>query len=154
MESEYCGIFRVELVTKNVVLGSSGTHLMHMRVKKHKCFPVNFATFLRTSFLQNTSGRLHLRVFGYVWSSWEYLDFVSVMRVMLCTRNLELGEVDTKREDSLSLSVFIERSTSLKSDFHVPENFAKLKFSSVFFKKIPSFICLVFKNKNKWSLKV
>ena len=27
----------------------------------HKCFPVNFAKFLRTPFLQNTSGRLLLR---------------------------------------------------------------------------------------------
>ena len=27
------GIFRVELVTENVVLGSSGIHFMHMRVK-------------------------------------------------------------------------------------------------------------------------
>ena len=26
----------------------------------HRCFPVNFAEFLRTSFLQNTSGRLVL----------------------------------------------------------------------------------------------
>ena len=26
----------------------------------HRCFPVNFAKFLRTSFLQNTSGRLLL----------------------------------------------------------------------------------------------
>ena len=28
----------------------------------HSCFPVNFAKFLRTSFLQNTSGRLLLEV--------------------------------------------------------------------------------------------
>ena len=34
MESEHSGIFRVELVTKNVVLGSSGTHFMQMRVKQ------------------------------------------------------------------------------------------------------------------------
>ena len=34
MESEHSNIFRVELVTKNIVLGSSGTHFMHMRVKK------------------------------------------------------------------------------------------------------------------------
>ena len=26
----------------------------------HRCFPVNFEKFLRTSFLQNTSGRLLL----------------------------------------------------------------------------------------------
>ena len=33
MESEHSGIFRVELITKNVVLGSSGTHFTHVRVK-------------------------------------------------------------------------------------------------------------------------
>ena len=34
MEIEHSGIFRVELVTKNVVLGSSGNHFVHMRVKE------------------------------------------------------------------------------------------------------------------------
>ena len=29
----------------------------------HRCFPVNFAKFLRTHFSQNTSGRLHLQRF-------------------------------------------------------------------------------------------
>ena len=33
MESEHSDIFRVELVAKNIVLGSSGTQFMHMRVK-------------------------------------------------------------------------------------------------------------------------
>ena len=33
MESERSGIFRVKLVTKNIVRGSPGTHFMHMRVK-------------------------------------------------------------------------------------------------------------------------
>ena len=33
----------------------------------HGCFPVNFAKFLRTPFLQNTSGRLILR-FGFWFS--------------------------------------------------------------------------------------
>ena len=33
MESEHSGIFRVELVTKNVVPGSSGTHFMRMGIK-------------------------------------------------------------------------------------------------------------------------
>ena len=36
MESEHSDIFWVELITKNVVLGSSGTHFMHMRAKLHK----------------------------------------------------------------------------------------------------------------------
>ena len=33
MEFEHSGIFRVELVTKNVVLGFLWTHFMHMRVR-------------------------------------------------------------------------------------------------------------------------
>ena len=33
----------------------------------HRCFPVNFAKFLKTSFLQNTSGRLLLH--HYNWTS-------------------------------------------------------------------------------------
>ena len=33
MESELSGIFRVKLVTKNIVRRSSGTQFMHMRVK-------------------------------------------------------------------------------------------------------------------------
>ena len=32
MESELSGIFRVKLVTKNIVRGSPGTQVMHMRV--------------------------------------------------------------------------------------------------------------------------
>ena len=33
MESEPSGIFWVKQVAKNIVLGSPGTHFMHMRVK-------------------------------------------------------------------------------------------------------------------------
>ena len=32
--------------------------------------------------------------------------------------------------------------------------FAKLKFSPVMFEKIPSFVCLVLENENKWNLNV
>ena len=37
----------------------------------HRCFPVNFANFLRTPFLQNTSGRLLLSFM--MFSDWEFL---------------------------------------------------------------------------------
>ena len=37
----------------------------------HRCFPVNFAKFLRTPFLQNTSGRLLLCFMAF--SDWEFL---------------------------------------------------------------------------------
>ena len=33
MESELSGVFGIKLVAKNIVLGSPGTHFMHMRVK-------------------------------------------------------------------------------------------------------------------------
>ena len=36
MESELSGIFRVKIVTKNIVRGSPGTQFMHMRVKEHE----------------------------------------------------------------------------------------------------------------------
>ena len=36
MESKLSGIFRVKLVTKNIVRGSPGTQFMHMRVKVDK----------------------------------------------------------------------------------------------------------------------
>ena len=32
---------------------------------RHRCFPINFAKFLRTPFLQNTSGRLLLNIRRY-----------------------------------------------------------------------------------------
>ena len=38
MESELSGIFRVKLVTKNIVRGSPGTQFMHMRVKLTESF--------------------------------------------------------------------------------------------------------------------
>ena len=36
MESELSGIFRVKLVTKNIVRGSPETQFMHMRVNEHE----------------------------------------------------------------------------------------------------------------------
>ena len=44
----------------------------------HKCFPVNFAKFLRTPFLQNTSGRL-LVLFEWV-NSFIYVEKLSCIR--------------------------------------------------------------------------
>ena len=34
MEPELSGIFWVKMVAKNIVLGSPGTHFMHMKVNK------------------------------------------------------------------------------------------------------------------------
>ena len=38
---------------------------------RHRCFSVNFAKFLRTPFLQNTSGRVLLCFMAF--SDWEFL---------------------------------------------------------------------------------
>ena len=47
IESELSGIFRVKLVTKNIVRGSPSTQFMHMRVKasiaRHK---INQSSFI------------------------------------------------------------------------------------------------------------
>ena len=43
IESEHSGIFRVKLVTKNVVLDSSGTHFMYMRVNTNSELSQNWA---------------------------------------------------------------------------------------------------------------
>ena len=47
----------------NKVVGLKPATLLKKRLW-HRCFPVNFAKFLRTPFLQNTSGRLLLTVLG------------------------------------------------------------------------------------------
>ena len=47
----------------------TGKHLCERLLKKslwHWCFPVNFAKFLRTPFLQNTSRRLLLKLKGHL----------------------------------------------------------------------------------------
>ena len=38
----------------------------------HRCFPVNFAKFLRTPFLNNTSGRLLLHFWNVALDGWMY----------------------------------------------------------------------------------
>ena len=36
----------------------------------HRCFPVNFVKVIRTSFLQNTSGRLLLKNNNHLFNAW------------------------------------------------------------------------------------
>ena len=52
----------------NKVAGLRPTTLLKKRLRQ-RCFPVNFAKFLRTPFLQNTSGRLLLYVSVWCLSS-------------------------------------------------------------------------------------
>ena len=47
MEFEQSAIFLVKLVTKNIVIGSLGTHFMHMRVNQLSLFRCYVLTLLR-----------------------------------------------------------------------------------------------------------
>ena len=47
-----------------------------------------------------------------------------------------------------------EKRFKVKLDSHVPENFCQIKIFSTLLQKIPSFVCLVFKNENEWILKL
>ena len=59
----------------NKVTGLRPATLLKKRLW-HRCFSVNFAKFPRTPFLQNTSRRLLLHVFGYgCW--WKWYDAVT-----------------------------------------------------------------------------
>ena len=71
----------------------------------HRCFPVNFAKFLRTPFLQNTSWRL----LPYIL---QYLRFSNVYIYIVCFYNYDsyayliLVVQATKKDQSLSLFSF------------------------------------------------
>ena len=73
-----------------------------IKVFLHRCFPVNFANFLRTPFLQNTSGRLlrkhvencyikrHHVYFNLLWLFWISLSmnifFLIIVSFIIVTR--------------------------------------------------------------------
>ena len=59
----------------NKVAGLRPATLLKKRLW-HRCFPGNFVKFLRTPFLQNTSGRLLLKVAERIRNSGAQLFFV------------------------------------------------------------------------------
>ena len=63
----------------NKVAGVRPATLLKKRLW-HRCFPVNFAKFLRTPFLQNTSGRL-LLFDAYLYSYFN--DFIPVLITLI-----------------------------------------------------------------------
>ena len=48
----------------------------------HRCFPVNFAKFLRTPFLQNTSGRLLLN-WIHMRCEWIHISWLNINKIRL-----------------------------------------------------------------------
>ena len=72
MESELSGIFRVKLVTKNIVRGSSGTQFMHMRVND-------------TDLLDNTISLCFLthRLFEFALNLIQGVNYISFNKTFL-----------------------------------------------------------------------
>ena len=62
--------FRISHQRSSMKDGLRPATLLKKRLR-HRCFSVNFAKFLRTPFLQNTSGRLLLCFMAF--SDWEFL---------------------------------------------------------------------------------
>ena len=81
----------------------------------HRCFPVNFAKFLRTPFFQNTSGRLLLYFFRaftflyvYMYLFIQFLPYTSYLKRSL----------DTLLLTSILLSFRFSKVLSVKVSFN------------------------------------
>ena len=58
-------------------LQSGGLQLENSKKRlQHRCFPVNFAKFLRTPFFQSTSGCLLLYSLSFLFSSYAVLFYI------------------------------------------------------------------------------
>ena len=73
MESELSGIFRVKLVTKNIVRGSPGTRFMHMRVNScdvmGEVFPLTAIAQKMKFFIKDFHSKYdQIRNFLRIWS--------------------------------------------------------------------------------------
>ena len=97
----------------------------------HRCFPVNFAKFLRTPFLQNTSGRLLLFLLE-INSDFTY----SYLKTALCPPPFPLSYLDhdveitdSKIFSQSSLSNFTLRSFSYFLSFDIIFRFSFVKGS-------------------------
>ena len=75
----------------------------------HRCFPVNFAKFLRTTFLQNTSGRLLLIVGAHL-----YVAFLST-NMTAQKYNCEFGKVICKLNEWTRLDFFVSKLVNIKT---------------------------------------
>ena len=87
----------------NKVVGLRPATLLKKRLW-HKCFPVNFVKFLRTPFLQNTSGRLLLSRYLMARQSESWLQI----------QCLEINEKQLKQNVGLSYFCLFSRPSLLR----------------------------------------
>ena len=77
--TKFTGKYMCQSLFFNKVAGLGPVTLFKKRLW-HRCFSVNFAKFLRTTFLQNTSGRLLLNfaeTFRRIISVMRFMEYVS-----------------------------------------------------------------------------
>ena len=72
---EICKIHKKKPVPESLFIEVAGLRSATVLKKRlgRKCFPVNFAKFLRTPFLQNTSGRLLLVIPLFIYVLFYFL---------------------------------------------------------------------------------
>ena len=93
MESEHSRIFRVELVTKNAVLGSSGTHFMHMRVTHYMHMRVKLVKSSVLSVLTMFHHQIHHWIWHHIQHHmWCFVRFGYQMYNLKNVQNIH-GEV-------------------------------------------------------------
>ena len=88
---KFIGKHLCQILFSNKVAGLRLATLLKKR-SWHRCFPVNFAKFLRTPLLQNTSGRLLLtfleRIFRGISTIWNFLT-LSLVTVRYACKTLQ-----------------------------------------------------------------
>ena len=96
----------------------------------NRCFPVKFAKFLRTRFLQNTSGRLLLDIWRYfMYLSWRVRSLLEYLFVKL--RSFAINRTENYyRETAPFIALKIQMFKQSQSFFTI--------FQSGFFWKYPS----------------
>ena len=94
---------RVSLLIKLQAWGPRPATLLKKRLW-HKCVPVNFVKFLRTNFLQNTSGRLLLQP-GCTQSVHMHFQSGHKTEVIMSTGREHLGLRSTLRWSFYAISV-------------------------------------------------
>ena len=95
----------------NKIAGLRSAFLLKKRLR-HRCFPVNFAKFLRTPFAQNTSGLLLLWTTVSETSNTKYLELIKRRskvqeKNMSCERALNFDQWKTFSENYKPMRVWL-----------------------------------------------
>ena len=83
--AKFTGKYLCQSLFFNKVAGLRPATLLKKRLW-HRCFPVNFAKFLGTPFLQNTSGQMLLtdvRQYGSVTGTFRYSKIVFILSIIM-----------------------------------------------------------------------